>query len=93
VHNDIRSGDELEILRPPYDIIKVRPRKIWNAKTGEEMKEAHGGGSRHVIYINCKEEIPGFSVVRKKNQKSKIKNQNDPVKLRNGAGGEKSKKN
>jgi putative protease len=65
VHNDIRSGDELEILRPPYDIIKVRPRKIWNAKTGEEMKEAHGGGSQHVIYINCKEEIPEFSIIRK----------------------------
>lgn len=65
VHNNIKKGEELEILRPSYDIIKISPAKIWNAETGEEMEEAHGGGSGHIIYIYCNQNIPKYSVVRK----------------------------
>jgi putative protease len=65
VHNDIKLNEELEILRPAYDLIKVRADKIWNAETGEEMQEAHGGGSGHVVWICCKQSIPEYSVVRK----------------------------
>ena len=44
VHNTVKVGDEIEIIRPDYDIIKIRPKKLWDALTGREIQEAHGGG-------------------------------------------------
>ncbi len=66
VHNSIKADDKVEILRPPYDITAVKVDKIWNAETGEEMREAHGGGSGHTVEIIVPVHVPRFSVLRKK---------------------------
>ncbi len=68
VHNTIQTGGEIEIIRPGYDIIKIRPAIIWNAETGEEMEEAHGGGGGRIAIIGLPENagpVPPLSVIRR----------------------------
>ncbi|MBU4256996.1 U32 family peptidase C-terminal domain-containing protein [Patescibacteria group bacterium] len=65
VHNSLRAGDEIEIVMPFYDIIKMKLEKMVDAKTGEELEEAHGGQGKTVI-IESDVEIPEFSVLRRK---------------------------
>ncbi|MFA5754693.1 MAG: U32 family peptidase, partial [Patescibacteria group bacterium] len=69
VHNTIRTGEILEIIRPEYDIIRMKPKVFWDAKTGQKLSEAHGGGGNRVIIL----ELPGttgavpvLSVLRRK---------------------------
>ncbi len=66
VHNSLKVGDSLEIVRPGMPTLKMTLKKMINAKNGEEMKEAHGGGSNHEVIIESKEEIPEYSVLRRK---------------------------
>ena len=66
VHNTLKVGDKLEIVRPGLPVLKVTLKKMLNAKNGEEMSEAHGGGSNHEVIIEDKEEIPEYSVLRRK---------------------------
>ena len=66
VHNTIKTGDKVEIIGPYYAIIKVSPKKIFDAKTGEELSEAHGGGGARTAMIIVSEKIPIFSVLRRK---------------------------
>jgi putative protease len=66
VHNTMKIGDEIEIVRPSYDIIKMRVKNMIDAKNGEEVEEAHGGGSGDVIFLETKQDVPEFSVVRRK---------------------------
>ncbi len=66
VHNTIKTGDKVEIIGPYYAIIKVSPKKIFDAKTGEELSEAHGGGGARTAMIIVSEKIPVFSVLRRK---------------------------
>lgn len=65
IHNTLRVGDRIEIILPKYDIIKMTLKKMVDAETGEELKEAHGGQGRTVV-IESDVEIPEFSVVRRK---------------------------
>ncbi|MFA7087783.1 MAG: U32 family peptidase [Patescibacteria group bacterium] len=68
-HNTLKIGDEVEIIRPDYDIIKIRPLMIFDAKTGEEMTEVHGGGGGRVAAIDLPPEvgiIPALAVLRRK---------------------------
>ncbi|MFA6194156.1 MAG: U32 family peptidase [Patescibacteria group bacterium] len=68
VHNTIHAGSEIEIIRPGYDIIKIHPSVIWNAKTGEEIEEAHGGGGGQIAIIGLPENagpVPPLSVIRR----------------------------
>jgi len=68
VHNTVRIGEEIEIIRPGYDIIKLRPDRLWDAKTGAELKEAHGGGGGQIAIINLPspaESAPPLSVIRR----------------------------
>lgn len=70
VHNTLRVGDTVEILRPVYDIIKMKIGKMVDSETGEELKEAHGGQGRAVI-IESDTEIPEYSVLRRKVKSNK----------------------
>jgi len=52
VHNTVRINEEIEIIRPGYDIIKLRPRVMWDAKTGTKINEAHGGGGGQIVILD-----------------------------------------
>jgi len=67
VHNTIRVGDKLEIIKPNYDIIKIKLIKLFDAKTGDEINEAHGGGGSQEAMIELKstEKIPFLTVLRR----------------------------
>jgi len=65
VHNSIKIGDEIEIVRPRYDIIKMRIGVLQDAESGEEIKEAHGGQGK-IVAIQTKEKIPEYSVLRRR---------------------------
>ena len=43
VHNSLKVGDQIEIIRPNYDIIKTKVSNLLDVKTREELEEAHGG--------------------------------------------------
>lgn len=66
VHNTMKVGDKIEIVQPNYDIIKMKVKKMINAKTGQEIKEAHGGGSEKVVVLEMDQEVPEYSVVRRR---------------------------
>ena len=68
VHNTINVGDRVEIIRPNYDIIELKLKALWDAKTKREIKESHGGGGNQTAIL----EIPPsrgvifpFSVLRR----------------------------
>ncbi|MFA6393472.1 MAG: U32 family peptidase C-terminal domain-containing protein [Patescibacteria group bacterium] len=64
VHNTLRVGEEIEIVSPVYDIIKMKLNNMTDAETGEYLAEAHGGSDR-VILIESNFLIPEFSVLRR----------------------------
>ncbi|MDD5031992.1 MAG: U32 family peptidase [Patescibacteria group bacterium] len=66
IHNTMKVGDEIEILRPSYDIIKMRLKKMINAENGKEIQEAHGGGSEDAVFLEIKQDVPEFSVIRRR---------------------------
>ena len=65
VHNCIRLNDEIEIIIPKYNVIKIKPKKIINAENGEELSEVHGG-QKKIIILEINKKIPEFSVLRRK---------------------------
>ena len=70
VHNTIKLGSELEIIRPSYDIIKMKLANLWDAKTSQEINEAHGGGGGQTAMIELAKNIgsvPALTVIRRKN--------------------------
>ncbi len=69
VHNTLKAGDEIEIIRPNYDIIKMCPDELWDAKSGRVIKEAHGGGGSQVCALEIPKTvglIPALTVIRRK---------------------------
>jgi putative protease len=69
VHNTIKLGDAVEIIRPNYDIIKIKLAALWEAKHGQEISEAHGGGGSQIAILELDREIgavPNLSVLRRK---------------------------
>jgi U32 family peptidase len=64
VHNTIRTGEEVEIVRPEYDIMKVKIGRMADVKTGEKVAEAHGGKGQ-IVAIECDEFVPEYSVIRR----------------------------
>lgn len=66
VHNTIKVKDQVEIIGPKYDIIKVRPAKLFDAKTGESLENAHGGGGSRIAMMIIKGQVPILSVLRRK---------------------------
>jgi putative protease len=66
VHNTLKIGDEIEVVRPFLPILKMKLTSMTNAETGKEITEAHGGGGGATVIIEGEEEIPVFSVLRRK---------------------------
>lgn len=69
VHNTIKVGDEVELIRPDYDIIKVQSQQLWDAHSGEELSEAHGGGGGQIAVLKLNKKtgkIPVLTVLRRK---------------------------
>ncbi|MFA5163088.1 MAG: U32 family peptidase C-terminal domain-containing protein [Patescibacteria group bacterium] len=64
VHNTILVGKNLEIIKPNYDIIKVKVKEMFDANSREKIKEAHGGGGGQQVVIACPE-VPAGSVWRR----------------------------
>jgi hypothetical protein len=44
----------------------MKIKEMWNAENGEEMTEAHGGGSGHVVLFKIKEDLPKRTVLRRR---------------------------
>lgn len=66
VHNWIKIGDEIEIVMPKYDIIKMKINKIAELN-GKEVQEAHGGQERMVLLeIDAHKKVPEYSVLRRR---------------------------
>ncbi len=66
VHNVIKRGDEVEIVVPKYDIIKMKVDKMYELN-GEEIDEAHGGQEKMVLLeVDVDREVPEYSVLRRK---------------------------
>ena len=62
------TGDRIEFIQPKGDNIFCKIKNIYDDKTFEKLKSAHGGQERMVyIEINKKPEV--FSVMRKKKNK------------------------
>ena len=66
VHNTLKKGDVVEIVKPSYNIIKIKIKEMWNAENEEEMIESHGGGSGHVVLLKVEEDLPQGAVLRRK---------------------------
>jgi len=66
VHNTLKAGGALEIVRPSLPILKIKFNKMINIKDDKPVVEAHGGGSGHEVMVESQEKIPLFSVIRRK---------------------------
>ena len=66
VHNEIRLGDELEIVLPFYEIKKMKVKKMWDAKNGAEITEAHGGAGGKNVILELNGGVLEFSVIRRR---------------------------
>ena len=77
VHNTLKIGDKVEIVKPNYDIIEIKLDNLWDAKTEKELTEAHGGGGGTIAYLEFDFDavpsgfgtLPVLSVIRRLNQK------------------------
>lgn len=69
VHNTINNKSVIEIIRPDYDIISLSGLRLWDAKSGQELEQAHGGGGGQVAVLSLDKawgEIPPLTVIRRK---------------------------
>lgn len=64
-HNTIKAGDEIEIVRPEYDIMNMEVGEMLDPDTKEPLDEAHGGQDRKVL-LRVEGEVPEHSVIRRK---------------------------
>jgi U32 family peptidase len=65
VHNSIKAGDKVEIIRPDYDIIKMQIKRMSDVETGAQISEAHGGQAK-IIRLATADFIPSYSVMARK---------------------------
>ena len=69
VHNTIKANEEIELIRPDYDIIKIIPPVFFDAATYAEIKEAHGGGGSQIAVFEIPSKLGPISdlyVLRRK---------------------------
>ena len=69
VHNALKVGDTIEIIKPFYDIIKTKVESLKDAQSNKELSEAHGGQKKQVI-LKTEEKIPVYSVIRRELKKT-----------------------
>ncbi len=77
VHNTLKIGDKVEIIKPDYDIIEIKLDNLWDAKTDKELSEAHGGGGGTIAYLEYDFDelplglgtLPVLSVIRRLSHK------------------------
>ena len=62
VHNTVKVGDNLELILPGYDIIKLKLKQLFAAKDGMEITEAHGGGGSQIAMLNLPKNCPDIPV-------------------------------
>ncbi|MCK4919062.1 MAG: U32 family peptidase [Candidatus Pacebacteria bacterium] len=65
VHNSLLVGDRVEFIQPNCDNIFCKIKNIYDDKTLEKLKSAHGGQNR-MVYIEISKIPEVFSVMRKK---------------------------
>lgn len=65
VHNSLKQGDIVEIVRPCYDILTIKVGSLIDQKAGKEVTEVHGGQNK-IILLNVPENVPKYSVIRRK---------------------------
>lgn len=65
VHNSLKIGDKIEVIKPYYDIIKVKVNKMIDYYKQKEVSEAHGGG-KQIVIIDIEEKVPEYSILRRK---------------------------
>ncbi len=70
VHNAIFVGDRVEFIQPNNKNIFCKIKNIYDDKSFEKLKSAHGGQER-VVYVEISKMVEVFSVMRKKKIKSK----------------------
>ncbi|MCK5332552.1 U32 family peptidase [Candidatus Parcubacteria bacterium] len=68
VHNSLLAGDRVEFIQPNNDNIFCKIKNIYDDKTLEKLKSAHGGQDR-MVYIEVSKMPEVFSVMRKKIKK------------------------
>lgn len=68
VHNAIFTGDRIEFIQPKGDNIFCKIKNIYECKTLEKLKSAHGGQER-MVYIETNKIPEEFSILRKKIKK------------------------
>ncbi len=71
IHNTIKVGDEVEIIRPKYDIIKLKLDQLFTAQSGQLITEGHGGGGQQIGLLKLARDyhIPSLTVLRRKLKK------------------------
>jgi len=70
VHNTLLADDELEIIGPGYNVFGLDNIIIKDAKTNENVVEAHGGGGDKEVVITTMQDWPVYSVLRRKIKKA-----------------------
>ncbi|MCK5490880.1 MAG: U32 family peptidase [Candidatus Pacebacteria bacterium] len=68
VHNSLAVGDRVEFIQPDSENIFCKIKNIYDDKTQEKLKSAHGGQNR-MVYIEISKVPEVFSVMRKKIKK------------------------
>jgi len=68
VHNAIFAGDRIEFIQPNNKNMFCKIKNIYDDKTLEKLKSAHGGQDR-MVYIEVSKTPEVFSVIRKKIKK------------------------
>ena len=65
VHNALLVGDRVEFIQPNNKNIFCKIKNIYDDKTFEKLKSAHGGQER-MVYVEVSKMVEVFSVMRKK---------------------------
>ena len=65
VHNALFVGDRVEFIQPKGDSIFCKIKNIYECRTFEKLKSAHGGQER-MVYVEISKKPEIFSVLRKK---------------------------